>query len=71
LATHTVTCAAAGPLPFGQFASFIIDVQVSGSVGTIANTATLSSGTTDPNAVNNSDVVQLVIKGGSAKPTGQ
>jgi uncharacterized repeat protein (TIGR01451 family) len=66
--THTVTCVAAGPLPSGQIASFIIDVQAAGSVGTLVNTATVASGTTDPNATNNADVVQMIIKGGSSRP---
>ena len=66
--THTVTCTVAGPLPYGQFASFIIDVQSAGNLGTLSNTASLTSSTTDPTASNNSDVVQLIIKGGSARP---
>jgi hypothetical protein len=66
--THTVTCTVAGALPVGQFASFIIDVQLAGSVGNISNRASLISATPDPTAGNNADIVQMIIKGGSARP---
>jgi len=68
LATHSVTCSIPGTLPVGQFATFIIDVQSSGNLGNLTNTASLTSATTDPNAANNSDSVQFIIKGGSNKP---
>ncbi len=65
---HNVVCTVAGALPAGQVASFTIDVQVAGSVGSIINSATVTSTTTDPNPGNNTDSMQLVIKGGSARP---
>ena len=67
--THTVTCeVAGGVLPAGQMASFIIDVNPVGNVGTLVNSATVSSSTTDPQAGNNTDVVQFLVKGGSNHP---
>jgi len=68
LATHRVTCSIPGSLPVGQFATFIIDVQSSGNLGNLTNTASLTSATTDPNVGNNSDSVQFIIRGGSNKP---
>ena len=68
LATHRVTCSIPGSLPVGQFATFIIDVQSSGNLGNLTNTASLTSATTDPNVTNNSDSVQFIIRGGSNKP---
>lgn len=67
-AAHTVTCTVAGALPAGQFASFIIDVQVAGSVGSLTNNASVVSSTADPNAANNTDQVQIIVKGGSSHP---
>jgi uncharacterized repeat protein (TIGR01451 family) len=64
---HNVVCTLPGSLPAGQFATFIVDVQVSGSVGALTNSVTVTSSTADPNSVNNTDVVQLTFKGGSAK----
>ena len=66
LASHTVTCTLPSALPAGQFASFIIDVQVQGSVGSFSNRATAVTSTQDPNATNNTDVVQVIMKGGSS-----
>jgi hypothetical protein len=66
LASHTVTCTLPGALPAGQFASFIIDVQVQGSVGSFSNTASAVTSTQDPNLTNNTDVVQVIMKGGSS-----
>jgi uncharacterized repeat protein (TIGR01451 family) len=66
LASHTVTCTLPSALPAGQFASFIIDVQVQGSVGSFSNTATAVTTTQDPNLTNNTDVVQVIMKGGSS-----
>ena len=55
----------AGALPAGQFAQFIIDVQVQGSVGSFTNNVSVVTSTTDPNLANNTDQVQMVVKGGS------
>ena len=46
---------------------FVIEAQVNGSVGTITNTATLTSSTPDPVAANNTDAVNVVIKGGTGR----
>jgi uncharacterized repeat protein (TIGR01451 family) len=64
-ALHNVVCTVAGALPAGQFASFTIDISVAGSVGSVINSATVTTTTPDPNLANNSDSMQLVIKGGS------
>ena len=66
--THTVVCTVAGALPAGQFASFTIDIQTQGSVGSVTNNASVVSSTADPNLVNNSDQVQTRLKGGNNNP---
>lgn len=65
-ATHTVTCSTL-TIPAGAVASFVIEAQVSGSVGTILNTARLSSATDDPVSANNTNAASLVMKGGTGK----
>ena len=65
-ATHTVTCRAA-TVPAGASVTFVIEAQVSGSVGTVLNTATLTATTPDPVTANNSNAVTVVIKGGTGK----
>lgn len=65
---HKVTCAVAGALPAGQSATFTVDIQTQGSVGTIINTMSATSSTADPNAANNTDSVQIRIKGGTKNP---
>jgi hypothetical protein len=65
-ATHTVTCATAS-LAAGTAVTFEIQVQVKGSVGTIVNQATVTTSTFDPNAANNTDTVNNVIKGSTGK----
>jgi uncharacterized repeat protein (TIGR01451 family) len=66
--THKVTCTLPGVLPAGQSASFTVDIQTQGSVGTISNTMSATSTTFDPNLVNNTDVVQMKLKGGNKNP---
>jgi hypothetical protein len=46
---------------------FVIEAQVSGSVGNVTNTATLTSSTADPATGNNTNAVTTVIKGGTGK----
>lgn len=65
-ANHTVVCTSS-TVPAGAVVEFVIEVQVSGSVGTISNTATLTSTTTDPVSANNTDEVSIVMKGGTGK----
>jgi uncharacterized repeat protein (TIGR01451 family) len=65
-ATHKVTCTAAN-VPAGASVTFVIEAQVQGSVGTILNTATLTSTTPDPVAANNTNAASLVMKGGTGK----
>jgi uncharacterized repeat protein (TIGR01451 family) len=65
LALHNVVCTVAGALPAGQVATFTIDISVAGSVGSVINSATVTTTTPDPNLANNTDSMQLVIKGGS------
>jgi len=65
-ASHTVTCLAA-LVPFGTSVVFEIQVQIQGSNGTISNTATVASGTLDPDTSNNSDTVNNVVQGGTGK----
>jgi uncharacterized repeat protein (TIGR01451 family) len=64
--THKVTCTAAN-VPAGATVTFVIEAQVQGSVGTILNTATLSSTTTDPVSSNNTNAASRVMKGGTGK----
>ena len=64
--THTVTCSTAN-LPAGATVTFVIEAQAQGSVGTITNSATLSSATPDPVTANNTNAVTLVMKGGTGK----
>ena len=47
--------------------TYVVEAQVSGSVGTITNTATLTSATADPVSGNNTNAVSLVMKGGTGK----
>jgi uncharacterized repeat protein (TIGR01451 family) len=63
---HTVTCTTA-TVPFGTSATFEIQVAIKGSVGSITNTATLSSATPDPVPTNNADAVTNVVQGSTGK----
>lgn len=63
-ATHTVSCTSA-VIPAGASVSFVIEAQVSGSVGTISNSATVTATTPDPNAANNANAATLVHQGGT------
>ena len=45
----------------------MIEAQVNGSVGTISNTATVASSTSDPVLGNNRNAASVVIKGGTGK----
>ena len=65
---HNVVCTVAGALPAGQSATFVVDVQTQGSVGSITNNVSVTSTTTDPNVSNNSDQVQVRLKGGNNNP---
>ena len=65
-ATHQVTCTAP-TVPFGTSATFEIQVQIKGSVGTITNRATVTSSTPDPVAGNNTDTVNNVVQGSTGK----
>lgn len=65
-ATHTVVCRA-DLVPVGASVTFVIEAQVQGSVGTITNTATLTTTTVDPDASNNTNAATLVMKGGTGK----
>ena len=65
-ASHDVTCTAAS-LPAGASVEFVIEAQARGSVGTILNSATLTSSTADPVTANNTNAVTLVVKGGTGK----
>jgi hypothetical protein len=65
---HNVVCTVAGALPAGQSATFVIDVQTQGSVGSITNNVSVTSTTADPNLSNNSDQVQVRLKGGNGNP---
>ncbi|MGH9179297.1 MAG: hypothetical protein ACRD0N_12185 [Acidimicrobiales bacterium] len=64
-ATHSVRCTAPN-VPAGATVTFVIEAQVQGSVGTITNTATLTS-QFDPVASNNTNSATLVMKGGTGK----
>ena len=64
VATHTVVCTSTN-VPAGAQVGFVIEAQVNGSVGTITNMAPLTSTTPDPVAANNTDAVNVVIKGGT------
>ena len=66
--THKVVCTVAGALPAGQSATFVVDVQTQGSVGTMTNNVSVTSTTADPNLANNSDQVQVRLKGGNNNP---
>jgi uncharacterized repeat protein (TIGR01451 family) len=61
--THKLTCTV-GTLAAGASWSVDIYVDARGSVGTISNNATVTSGTSDPNAGNNSVRKDIKIKGG-------
>ena len=63
---HRVTCVA-DRIPAGAVATFVIEAQVNGSVGTITNKATVSATTPDPVAANNADDVTITVKGGTGK----
>lgn len=65
-ATHTVVCNA-GTVPVGQTVTFVIEAQANGSVGTITNTATLTTTTPDPVADNNTNSATIIVKGGTGK----
>ena len=68
LSTHTVVCHTAR-IPAGASVTFVIEVQVAGSVGTITNSASLTpaAATPDPVASNNTDDVTVVVKGSTGK----
>ncbi|NNE11426.1 MAG: DUF11 domain-containing protein [Ilumatobacter sp.] len=62
--THVVTCSA-DVVPVGQTVTFVIEAQVSGSVGNINNEASVVSSTADPDAGNNLDAATIVHQGGT------
>src|SRR5262249_42182280 len=64
--TNTVVCTAP-TVPAGATVQFEIQAQVQGSVGTITNTATLTSPPPDPAIANNTKGVSWVMKGGTGK----
>ncbi len=66
IASHTVTCSTA-TIPAGASVTFVIEAQVSGSVGTITNTASVTSSTFDPLVSNNTNAASIVIKGGTGR----
>lgn len=68
-ATHRITCTTP-TLTAGTAVTFEIQVQIKGSVGNITNVVNVTSDTADPNAVNNRDVVNNVIQGGTGKGKG-
>jgi len=68
--THTVTCTAP-TVPAGASVTFVIEAQASGSVGTILNSAQVTSATTDPVPSNNANDATLVMKGGTGKGGGK
>ena len=53
-----------GTLLVGQSKSFNINMTVKGSRGTVTNTATVSSTTTDPTPANNTSVLNVTVQGG-------
>jgi uncharacterized repeat protein (TIGR01451 family) len=63
-ATHQVTCTSS-VIPAGAVATFVIEAQVSGSVGTISNTASVTAATADPVVTNNTNAATLVHQGGT------
>lgn len=63
-AAHTVTCTAEN-VPAGATVSFVIEAQANGSLRLITNTATVSTSTSDPVLENNTDSVDIVVKGGT------
>ena len=65
-ATHQVRCTAAN-LPAGATVTFVIEAQANGSVGTILNTATVTTSTPDPVVANNTNAASLVMKGGTGR----
>jgi hypothetical protein len=65
-ATHTVRCTSAN-VPAGASVTFVIESQVSGSVGTILNTASVTSSTPDLTLGNNTNAASIVMKGGTGK----
>ena len=65
--THLVTCTAA-TIPAGSTVTFQIQVQISGSSGSLTNVARVSSATADPTPGNNTDSVNNVVQGGTGKP---
>jgi uncharacterized repeat protein (TIGR01451 family) len=67
--THTVECDF-GTLAAGASVSFDIHIQTKGNLGTITNTATVSSTTTDPDLSNNTASKDMLVQGGSDKPGG-
>ncbi|GAB3061284.1 hypothetical protein GCM10027053_24450 [Intrasporangium mesophilum] len=64
--THTVRCTSAN-VPAGATVTFVIEAQVSGSVGTVLNTASVTSSTPDPVTANNTNAASIVMKGGTGK----
>lgn len=64
--TNKVTCIATN-VPAGTAVTFVIEAQVQGSVGTIINTATVTSSTPDPVTTNNTNAATLVMKGGTGR----
>lgn len=65
-ATHKVTCTTAR-VPAGTAVTYEIQVQIKGSVGSIKNSATVTSSTPDPVSDNNTDTVTNTVKGGTGK----
>jgi uncharacterized repeat protein (TIGR01451 family) len=63
-ASHTVICTSP-TIKAGTSVTFVVEAQVSGSVGTITNLASVTSTTLDPVTANNSNDTSIVMKGGT------
>jgi len=58
--TSTVSCSL-GAMAVGGSATIVLVVKSPGSSGTVANTATVASGTLDPNLANNASTATVTV----------
>jgi uncharacterized repeat protein (TIGR01451 family) len=66
--TNVLTCDF-GTLAAGDVWTFDVHIQTKGNLGEITNTAEASTSTLDPDGTNDVDTADILVQGGSAKPS--
>jgi uncharacterized repeat protein (TIGR01451 family) len=67
--TGTLTCDL-GTIAAGDSTAFNVHIKMKGASGVIVDTASVTTSTTDPDLVNNTDVLENLVKGGTQEGGG-